>query len=290
VGGIVTLLTDFGTADGYVAAMKGAILAINPAVTLVDVTHEIGPQQIRDGAFVLHTVLGHFPTGTIYLAVVDPGVGTDRAGVVVDMGGSFFVGPDNGLLSYIISSAPSGSGGDSPAARRWGDAEPRRLEDTPVPLPAGWRAVRIAESRYWLPNPSNTFHGRDIFAPVAAHLSIGEPMDRFGPPLQQLWAFEIPVPCPSPDGGLEGTVIHVDRYGNLVTNFRAADLPGGILIVEIGEHRIEGLSRSYAGHRGLLALVDGHGYLEIALSNGSALRETGLGVSTPVRVSGVEFS
>ncbi len=333
MGTFITLTTDFGLSDGYVAAMKGVLLGINPAITLVDVTHEIAPQQIGDGAFVLHSVRPYFPDGTIHLVVVDPGVGTERAGVVVDMAGSYFVGPDNGLLSYLLwaagtrgvprrGDAGTRGRGESKSPLSLGEGQGQGLlrqvesavphddrgegyeasHKTPpydsgkataegevacrtVPLPARWRAVRITDSRYWLPNPSNTFHGRDVFAPVAAHLSMGIPMESFGPAHTTLQTFEIPGLRRLPDGVVEGCVIHVDRYGNLITNLRAADLPAGELSVEIGGHHIEGLSRSYGGHSGLIALVDGHGHLEIALPNGSAYRETGLGAGTVVRVT-----
>ncbi len=270
-GAIISLLTDFGTADGYVGAMKGVILGLNPRVTLVDVTHEIPPQEVRDGAFVLHTVHRYFPPRAIHLAVVDPGVGTDRAALIVDTGREMFVLPDNGLLSYLLAEASQSS-----------VPSPQSLHG--VPLPEGWRAVRIAESRYWLPNPSTTFHGRDVFAPVAAHLSLGVPLEEFGPAMESLLIFPIPRVQRLDEGELLGSVIHVDRFGNLITNLTARDLPRCPTVVEIAGHQIRGLSRTYAEGAGLVALVGSSGYLEIALPGGSAREAVGLGVATPVRV------
>lgn len=272
--GLVSLLTDFGTSDGYVAAMKGVILRLNPAAVLVDVTHEIAPQDVRSAAFVLHTAHRYFPPGTVHLAVVDPEVGTGRAGVILDTGEARFVGPDNGLFSYLL---PEG------LARH---RDQRRLATAAlsVPVPPDWRAVRIAESRYWLPNPSHTFHGRDIFAPVAAHLSMGEPVEQFGPKLELLRTLEIPVVRRLPGGGVEGAVLHVDRFGNLITNLQAGELPTGPVVAEAGGHRIERVSRTYAEAEGLAMLTGSSGYLEIAFPGGSAREVTGLSVGAPVRV------
>ncbi|MHB8993174.1 MAG: SAM hydrolase/SAM-dependent halogenase family protein [Chloroflexota bacterium] len=278
-GRVLSLLTDFGTADGYVGAMKGVILGLNPEVALVDITHELAPQDVWGGAFVLHTAHRYFPPGTIHLVVVDPGVGTERAAVVLDTGRALFVAPDNGLLSFLIAEER----GEAEMGRQ-GDGE-MSVGAGPVPIPPGWRAVRIAESRFWLPNPSSTFHGRDVFAPVAAHLSLGEPVDSFGPRMECLHAFSIPVARMLPGGEILGVVIHVDRFGNLITNLRADDLPQGPVAVEVAGSRIQGLSRNYAGGPGLVALVGSSGYLEIALPGGSAREEIGLGVGAPVRVT-----
>lgn len=271
---IITLLTDFGVSDGYVAAMKGTILNLNPAATLVDVTHEIAPQDVRGAAFVLNTIHRHFPPGTIHVTVVDPGVGTDRDSVVVDTGEALHVTPDNGLLSYLLADKRA------PATQM---IAPVDLAGTvPVEVPLHWRVFRLAERRYWLPNPSRTFHGRDVFAPVAAYLSLGEPPERFGPRAGTLRSFEVPLARRMPDGSVEGTVIHVDRFGNLITSIRAEDLPRGSLCFEIGSYRLEGLCQTYAERSGLVAVVGSSGQLEIALRNGSAQAVTGLGVGTAV--------
>ena len=305
---VIALLTDFGTADGYVGAMKGVILGLNPRACLVDVTHEIPPQDVRGGAFVLHTVHRYFPARTVLLVVVDPGVGTERAAVILDTGPALFVAPDNGLLSFVLAEAKA----LSPESRVL-EAGARKLKtqnpalgtqhsgpstqdpalrtqnpELSAPLPPGWRAVRIAEPRFWLPNPSTTFHGRDIFAPVAAHLSLGEPVEGFGPAMDTLKAFLVPTPRLLPDGQVEGEVLHVDRFGNLITNLRAEDLPRGEMVVEVAGHRIRGLRPTYAGGVGLVALVGSSGYLEIALPGGSARAEIGQGVGMLVRVMGME--
>ena len=272
----MTLLTDFGTLDGYVAAMKGVILGINPSAALVDVTHDVGPQDVRGAAFVLHTVHRYFPHGTVHLVVVDPGVGTARAGVILDTGDARFVAPDNGVLSYRLAAERG------PAER--GLAPLDDAGTVMVPVPRDWCAVRIAESRYWLESPSDTFHGRDIFAPVAAHLSRGEPVERFGPRMDALRCFEIPTVRRVPEGGIEGAVLHVDRFGNLITSVQARDLPKAVSSVEIGGHHIQGLVRTYAEGRGLVALIGSSGYLEVALPGGSAAASTGLGLGAPVRV------
>ncbi len=274
--GIISILTDFGTADGYPAAMKGVILSVNPSAVLVDVTHTIPPQDVRGAAFVLHTVHRHFPPRSVHLAVVDPGVGTERAAVILDTGQGLFVAPDNGLLSFLFMEKRSA--GEPTIAMVDSDGT------ISVQVPEGWRAVRIAESRFWMPSPSRTFHGRDIFAPVAAHLCRGEPPESFGPPMGSLRSFEIPLARKLPAGAVEGAVLHVDRFGNLITSVRGEDLPRGTVVVEVGIHAIQGLSRTYAEGRGLTALLGSAGYLEIALPGGSARDATGLGVGAVVRV------
>lgn len=274
--GVITLLTDFGTADGYVAAMKGVILSRNPRAVLVDVTHEVGPQDVRGAAFVLHTVHRYFPPRTVHLVVVDPGVGTERAGLILDTGQALYVGPDNGLFSFLLAEERERSG------QEVGLREIAHISI--VEVPPHWRAVLIAESSFWLPEPSNTFHGRDIFAPVAAHLSLGEPVERFGPRLDTLRAFDVPVARKLPDGGVEGAVLHVDRFGNLITSIRGDELPRGSFTTEVAGRHIEGISRTYADGSGLIVLVGSSGYLEVALSGGSAASATGLGVGSPVRV------
>jgi S-adenosylmethionine hydrolase len=337
---VVSILTDFGTADGYVAAMKGVILGINRKARIVDVTHEVRPQDVWGGAFVLHSVCRYFPPGSVHLAVVDPDVGTDRAGVILDTGEALFVAPDNGLLSFLLegardteprrhedaegpgvdvgrgalprrsadagNAAGNGEGLDrsedenagresrlSPLGHRalpcdTGEGEgtrPSTHHPSPIThhsLPPGWRAVRIEEPRYWLPEPSNTFHGRDIFAPVAAHLSLGEPPDSFGPAMDKLVTLPIPRPMRRPDGRVCGAVLHVDRFGNLITNLRGADLPPEPFQIETGAQRISGLIRTYAEGRGLIALIGSSGYLEIARSGGSAHAEVGVGVGAEV--------
>lgn len=279
---IITMLTDFGTADGYVAAMKAVILNINPRVIIVDITHEIPPQDVRAAAFVLNTVYRYFPPGTIHLTVVDPGVGSERRPVAVDTGEAIYVAPDNGLLSYLLADkrAPAAQG-----------IAPVDLQGTfPIDVPQHWRVVHLTESRYFLPAPSFTFHGRDVFSPVAAYLSIGEPLERFGPLMETLRSFEVPVAKKGPDGAIEGEIIHSDRFGNLITSVRGDELPRGPVIVEMGSYRVVGLSHNYSEGRGLTALIGSSGYLEVALPGGSAAAMTGYGVGSEVRVEKARLS
>jgi S-adenosylmethionine hydrolase len=252
---VITLTTDFGLGDAYVAAMKGVILSVNPAATLVDVSHVVRPQDIRQASFILSTAYSWFPAGTIHLAVVDPGVGTDRKAVILSTPEAVFVAPDNGILSFILHEH-----GVVPAAGL------ARL----VPE-SGLRAIAITEPRFWRTPVSATFHGRDVFAPVAAYLSLGTPLSDFGKDIDSLAAFEVPVPHREANGSLKGAVLHIDSFGNLISNIRERDLPAGARIsVGAGREVIRGLSRTYSSGRGLLALIGSSGRLEISLRDGNA--------------------
>ena len=253
-GPVITLTTDFGYADAYVAAMKGVILSINPAATIVDLSHDVGPQDVRQGAFLLKTTVPYFPEGSIHVAVVDPGVGTERRALLVAAPKAYFLAPDNGLLSFVLD-------GDD------------------------YRAYQLTEPSYWRHPVSSTFQGRDIFAPVAAHLSLGVSPEGMGRPIDDIYTFPFPHPRTLPDGSMEGEVLHIDRFGNLITSIGAGEVPRCPLQVMVGGERIGGLGRSYAEGEGLLALMGSSGYLEIALRDGSAARAVGAGVGTKVRVS-----
>lgn len=284
---IITLLTDFGLEDSYVAEMKGVLLSLAPEATLVDITHLVPPQDVLRGALVLSSAASRFPPGAVHLAVVDPGVGTARRAVAVEAGGHRFVGPDNGLLSLALhragAFAPSRArtGAPSPRGQRPTDPSPRRLR-------SGVPAIELTNPEFWLPAVSPTFHGRDIFAPVAARLARGAPLAEAGKPLRSLLAFRIPRPRRGPGGGVRGEVIAVDRFGNLVTSLRTEDLHAGGeaagLVVEVAGRSIDGLSRTYEEREGLMALVAGAGYLEIAVAGGSAAQELGAGTGTEVVV------
>jgi len=254
---IITLTTDFGLADAYVAAMKGAVLGINPRAQLVDICHTVPPQDIARAAFVLGASCPYFPPATIHLVVVDPGVGTGRKAVVIRTPEADFVAPDNGVLSQVLQPYLAGRAG----------AKRRDLKAAP-----GLEAVAITEPRFWRSPVSATFHGRDIFAPVAAHLSLGVPPSEFGEPIESLTVLPLPVPSRSPDGTLMGSVRHIDNFGNLITNIRRRDLPSNLknLIIQVGDKAIHGLSRTYGESSGLLALIGSSDYLEISLKNGSA--------------------
>lgn len=255
---IITLLTDFGYQSHYAAVMKGVMLSLNPAVQLVDITHDVPPQDVFRGAWLLAEAAPYFPAGTIHLAVVDPGVGTERACAAAKLGDQFFVAPDNGLLGIV--------------ARRLPPAEVVRLD-----RPDFRRAV-----------VSNTFHGRDIMAPAAAHLSLGVPLRDLGPRIDALQ----PLPFPEVQRGddyVAGCVIWVDGFGNLVTNIRRETLPeaaAGQAVVTCGERPLCDWVHTYAerpaGAR--VILFGSSDYLEIAVVQGSAAEVLQAKPGTPVRV------
>ncbi len=257
MGAIITLTTDFGLADGYVAAMKGVVLGINPEANLVDICHSIKPQNISQAAFVLSTSYEFFPRHTIHLVVVDPGVGTDRRAIILRTPMADFVAPDNGVLSYIIqqySTQPM-------------DANQPQIKPGP-----GLEAVAITKSQFWRSPVSATFHGRDIFAPVAAHLSLGLPPADFGEATTSLTVLPLTRPYQAPDGTLVGHIRHIDNFGNLITSIKGSDLPKKVeaITVELGNEIISGLSQTYGTGEGLLALIGSNGYLEISLKEGNA--------------------
>ena len=265
----ICFLSDFGLKDGYVGVVKGVVLSIQPAVQVIDLSHAVPPGDIRAGAFILMTSVPYFPEGTIHLAVVDPGVGTERAGVAVKAGAYHFVGPDNGVLSWAL---------------RQLDTEQQLVEQAgTLHLPAGMSAVQLAESRFWRPTLSATFHGRDVFGPVAAHLAAGVPMAELGPSIQSIRAVPFPMPVRS-GGELRGEVIHVDHFGNLITNLRPAHVPPRAAI-RVGGRSLAGLSPHYQQVDQLIALVDSSGLIEVAAPNGSAARLLGLDVGAIVTVT-----
>jgi hypothetical protein len=269
---VITLTTDFGLVDTYVGVMKGVILGINPRARIVDLTHAVRPQDIWQASFALGTAFGHFPLGSIHLAVVDPGVGSQRRALAVRAGGYYFVAPDNGLLSFALA--------------RLGLAVPAE-GDAPqsIPLPPVIQAVFLTNPRFWLSPVSQTFHGRDIFSPVAAHLSLGIPMAELGEEVSSLLVHPITKPSRSQEGSLLGQVLYVDHFGNLVSNIKEEELPDGPVTVEVAGYRIEGLSRSYAEAKtAVLAIVGSHGYLEISAKEASAAARLGAGRGTPVEV------
>ena len=258
---IITLTTDFGLSDPYVAAMKGVMLGINPRALLIDVTHDVRPQQIVQAAFLTQAAWPHFPDGAIHLAVVDPGVGTGRRAVALETPRGCFLGPDNGVLSAALPD----------------ELRPAR---TPAPavVPPGYRAYAITDPRYMLRPVSATFHGRDVFAPAAAHLSLGVPIGDLGERLDAITALPTLRAQRAPDGALHGRVLHIDRFGNAITDIRAGDLPAQEFAVEVGGRRVPGLVRTYDEATVLSALVGSSGYLEIAVRSGHAARELGAGI------------
>lgn len=254
--GILTLTTDFGTEGPYVASMKGVILSQVPGVQFVDVTHNISPQNVLEGSFVLAAVVDVFPRGTVHLVVVDPGVGTERRLIAVDLADQWFVLPDNGLLSAVARGrAPRGI----------------------------WEIVNPALARSPV---SATFHGRDILAPAAAHLLLGRDPAELGPARTKfitLRSFE----ATNNETGFVGEVILRDSFGNLITNIDARRLgstPSDAWSLEVAGARIEGLSRTYAEHPvgTLIALVGSSGWVEISVVNGDAGRQLTAGPGTTV--------
>jgi S-adenosylmethionine hydrolase len=253
---IITLTTDLGLTDAYVAAMKGVILGINPEARLVDICHTIEPQNIIQAAFVLSRAYPFFPQGTIHVVVVDPGVGTQRRAIILKTKLASFVAPDNGVLSYVIGQS------------------------------SAWEAVAITQPQFWRPTVSPTFHGRDILAPVAARLSLGWPLADFGEAITSVTMLPLPKPYQAADGSMVGHVIHIDSFGNLITDINRDDLPKGKrgLTVEVGDELISGLSRTYAEGQGLLALIGSDGYLEVAVKEGNASAVLGAKVGDEVKI------
>jgi S-adenosylmethionine hydrolase len=257
---IITLTTDFGQEDGFVGTMKGVILSICPQACLVDISHAIPPQNILAGALMLGDVLRFFPHGTVHLAVVDPGVGTARRPLAARLGGWHLVGPDNGLFTPLYEQAE---------ANGW-------------PL----EIVHLTNKRYFLPEVSRTFHGRDLFAPVAAHLACGVPLTDLGPALNDPARLSLPRPERTPVGW-RAHIISVDHFGNLAT-----DLPGnwlaepGRVLVRVGGFEVRGVQSAY-GERppgSLIALIDSRGRLEVGVVNGSAAARTGASLGDVVEV------
>ncbi|MEM3613504.1 MAG: SAM-dependent chlorinase/fluorinase [Candidatus Bathyarchaeia archaeon] len=242
----ITLTTDFGLADPYVAEIKAVILGINPSVQIVDISHQIEKFNIRMGAYILASAAPYFPEGTIHVAVVDPGVGTKRKPILVETESGFFVGPDNGVLALA--------------------AEKQGIK----------HVYEIANPKYMLPKVSTTFHGRDIFAPAAAHLSKGVPPSEFGPEIRRIVKPQF-AKIVRKGSTLVGEIIHVDGFGNIITNFALKELEClGIrksLNIKIGETTCRlRLCKAYAEVEAKkpLALIGSHDFLEISVNQGSA--------------------
>lgn len=259
---VITLTTDFGFKDAYVASMKGVMLSINPEANLVDICHSIKPQNISQAAFVLSTTYQHFPKKTIHMVVIDPGVGGRRRAIIVRTPIASFVAPDNGVLSYIIQQSMVG-----PVVKRG-----RLSIKGAIKLGENIEVVHITNPRFWKSTVSPTFHGRDIFAPVAAALSLGFPPIEFGEPLTSVEMLPLPCPGKRPDGSLTGHVIHIDNFGNLITDVGREDLPlvERVITIEISNRLISGLVNTYSEGSGLIALIGSSGYLELSLNGGNA--------------------
>ena len=257
---IITLTTDFGTGSPYVAQVKGVMLSIQPQAVLVDITHDIAPQEVRQAALVLEDATPRFPPGSIHMAVVDPGVGTDRRLLAAEIGGRYYLAPDNGLLGRLLAREPAA------------------------------RVGALTNREYWLPAVSATFHGRDILAPVAAHLSLGTSLEELGQPCDQI------TQLPWPRVALEkhrvgGEILAIDSFGNLISNI-SQDVLAAVGIadsatIHCGGRTISGLAATYGRcpPGTLIALIGSSSRLEIAVVNGSAAVELRAEVGDSVTVA-----
>jgi S-adenosylmethionine hydrolase len=256
---IITLLTDFGTKDHYVASMKGVILNINPQCLLIDITHHVNPHDIEEGAFLLANAYSYFPKGTIHLSVVDPGVGGIRKPVLLVTQNYFFVGPDNGLFTLI--------------------AQRERVKQIVVPT----------KQKYFLPKISKTFHGRDLFAPVAAHLSLGIRPGAFGYKINAMKRLMFQKPIIK-EGELIGEILHIDTFGNLVSNIDEETFFRFIrnrpFVVNAGRKAIHGLKNGYwEGNQGeLMALLGSGGFLEVSVREGNAQKALKVKRGDPIQI------
>ncbi len=263
ISGIITLLTDFGLSDPYVAMMKGVILSINPDARLIDISHQIRAGSILQAAGLIRETYPFFPRGTVHVVVVDPGVGGNRRLIGLEAGGHFFVGPDNGIFWPLIKDHQ------------------------------GARIINLIETKFFLSSVSHTFHGRDNFAPAAAHLSRGVDLAKMGPRIRD--PFELHFPKPKKKGEiLYGQITRVDNFGNLITNIHRKDLESFLEsnqpIIKVGDWVLEKLNRVYADARQgeTLALLDSSDWLEIAVNLGRASDYLGIDlgdiIGTEVRV------
>lgn len=247
---IITLTTDFGLQDYYVGAMKGAILSIIPEVRLIDISHQIPPQDIMAGAWVLKNSAMLFPPNTVHLVVIDPGVGTTRKPVALKMDDQLFVGPDNGIFSLLTD------------------------EET-------FNAVELSNSSFWRSTLSTTFHGRDIFAPVAAHLCNGTALKELGPTLHELQTYRWASPIADKDG-IQGWIIHIDTFGNLITNLSASlieeVMQGQQLKIYVGNTILTEIANTFGAvvEGEPVAYIGSSGMLEIAINKGNARKMLGV--------------
>jgi len=256
---IITLTTDFGTSDHFVGTMKGVILGLQPLAQIVDITHEIQPFEVVQGAFVIAQAYSYFPKGTIHVVVVDPGVGSTRRPILAEMAGQYFVAPDNGVLSMVFS---------------------RELA----------KVRHITNEKFFLKPLSRTFHGRDVFAPVAASLSKGVPAARFGKPIDDYLRLSLEKPNRTGKRAWPGTVLQVDHFGNLVTNFHIDDFPQvktRPFELNAGLEKIARLALTFTecGAGELFVIVGSSGYLEVATNQGSATKALGCGAGSPVELT-----
>ena len=260
---IVALLTDFGSRDPFVAVMKGVMLGINPDLQFIDISHEIAPQRIREAALALSAAFPYFPPRTIFLVVVDPGVGGGRRPIIVETAEHLFVAPDNGVLGSVLSQT---------AVRH---------------------VIHATEATFFRPSISRTFHGRDVFAPLAAWLSCGVTAPDLGVPIQDYVRLEISQPRQLSENVLQGEVIYRDRFGNLITNIAESDMTGlwgaadwGRIQTQVEGSVIDGLDAYYAQRAPdtLGSIINSWGLCEIFVNGGSAAQQTGAVEGSHVRI------
>lgn len=253
----LTLLSDFGLRDVYVGVMKGVIAQINSSLTIVDLTHQIPPQHIAAARFSLMTAYPHFPAGTVHVAIVDPGVGTQRRAIAVEIANGFLVGPDNGLFSGVLNQTKAIA------------------------------AVELTNSKYWLtPKPSATFQGRDIFAPAGAHLASGVALAELGQAIDPTILLQFPVPeCTQTDANITGCIQYIDHFGNLVTNIPGTYVADRTWSVKTGKLHIPG-QQTYSDVQpgSPLALIGSHGWVEIAVDSGDAQFQLRMDWGDPVEI------
>jgi hypothetical protein len=244
---LVTLTTDFGLSDHYVGVMKGVILGICPRAQIVDISHKVKPFQIAEAAYLIAQAYREFPKKTVHVVVVDPGVGTSRRPILMEAAGQFFVAPDNGALAMVYAREKC-------------------------------KVRAISNDKYFRQPVSATFHGRDIFAPVAAHVAAGERPSRMGRIIEDYLRLGFEKPRRTGERTWTGQVLHIDRFGNVVTSFRATDFPDlGNFSLILGSHRVSMMARNYAqfGPGELFAIEGSSGYLEISVNQGSAAERIG---------------
>jgi S-adenosyl-L-methionine hydrolase (adenosine-forming) len=254
----ISLTTDFGYRDSFVGIMKGVIAGIAPSVQVIDVTHGIPAQDVMSGALILRHAVGYFPPGTIHVGIVDPGVGSERAPLLIESGSQFFIGPDNGIFSLALR-----------------DQQPDRI-------------VQLSNRAYHLRPTSSTFHGRDVFAPVAAYLSLGIPAAEFGEPAESYMKLAIPK-IVRRGREIDAEIIYIDGYGNLFTNIEEHDLtglPASGIAIQTGTVRLRGLTSNYAAVRvgELVAVINSWGLLEISVNQGNARQFSGVKIGDKVRI------
>lgn len=254
---IITLTTDFGTRDAFVGTMKGVILNIAPQTILVDITHQIAPQNVRQGAFLFAASCKYFPPDAIHVVVVDPGVGSARRPIALRVGATVFVAPDNGVITFAVQELAA--------------AQPH----SPV------QAIHLDRPEYWLPQVSKTFHGRDIFAPCAAHLARGIPFESLGSPIDDWIRLAAPAPAFQADGSIAAHVQDIDGFGNIVIDVADAMLQRADrsrTTISLAGHTLKGIRETYAevGPGEVLALFGSNGWLEVAVRNGNAAQKWGV--------------